>query len=157
MKEYIAELILKGVQSVYSDIESEHGKIRKIFHAIWRYPLKSLAAFIFSPVLSVILIYRLAKQKNRASFIRIGIGIAGMVLAIICSYLIGTVLGSFTAALFIMTNIGVLAGAGFIFGTAFSIYFTVIIQIIIFNFISTVFLKINSDDVIKYLNEQITE
>jgi len=156
MKQQIAEIVLKGIQALHSDIKSEQGNLRKIFNAIWRYPVKALATFIFSPILSLILIYRLAKQKGSISFIRLGIGISGLILALISSYLVGTLLGSLTIALFVMSNIGILVGFGFILGTAFSIYLTVIIQILIFNFITTVFLKMNSDDVINYLNKQVS-
>ena len=106
-----------------------------------------MASFIAAPFL-VFRIARIAKNPMRR-----WMAIIGLLLSTLVSYAAATFLGTLVGAAFIATNISVLAGIGFIFGTTLSVYFSVIFSIISFNAVSFFFLKASSEEVVEYLKE----
>jgi len=155
MKEKLALLVMEGFRSIHSDLKQEHSKIRKVFGSILRYPIKVIGLFIFSPILLSIIIFRIAKQKDPGSLIRVAIAVFGFVLATVLAYIAGTAIGSLGGALFIASNIGILTGIGFFLGTTISIYLTVAFQILVFNFFTTVFLKMTHIEVLDYFKDVV--
>ncbi len=114
------------------------------------HPIKLVAAYIFSPILMVKLVVRSSNNP-----VRRGIAIFGLILALIGSYIAGTLLGGFLGFILIATNVGVLTAIGFIFGTTMSFILSTAFSLIVFNFIAFVFLKISKQEVIDYLSELI--
>jgi hypothetical protein len=124
-----------------------NSKIKAIAKAIWSYPIKIIASFFAAPFL----IFRIAKIAKNP--MRRWIAIIGLLLSLLASYAAATFLGTLVGAALIATNISVLAGIGFLFGTTLSIYLSVIFSIITFNTVSFFFLKASSEEVVAYLKE----
>jgi hypothetical protein len=115
--------------------------IRSISHA----PLKAVGAFIFAPFL-VFRVVRIASDKRRRWVAAIGLFVAA-ILAIGA----GTLLGSLAGAILMNTLFGPWVAIGFFLGTALSVFFTVIFQILILNATCFLFLGLSSEEVVNYL------
>jgi len=105
-----------------------------------------LASYIAAPFLVVRVAWKVENPLRRF------IAILGLLCALITSYVAATLLGTLVGAVFVASNIGFLTALGFIFGTTISVYLSVIFSIIVFNAVSWLFLKMNTQEVIDYLN-----
>ena len=140
-------ILEKSIGAISKDVSNGNSKIKSIAKAIWSYPIKIIVSFVAAPFL----IFRIAKITKNP--MRKWIAIIGLLLSLLASYAAATFLGSLVGAALIATNISVLAGIGFLFGTTLSIYLSVIFSIITFNTVSFFFLKASSEEVIAYLKE----
>ena len=137
----------KAVSNIKDSISKENTKAKGLFRTLISYPFKTIALFILAPffLLKVIL-----KVKNRW---RKFIAILGLIVSVIVSYVAGTFLGSTAGSIFVIYNIGLWYGLAFFVGTLTSSVITVAFMILLFNLISTVFLKISTSEVVEYLEE----
>ena len=143
------EILGRGIEAI-TDLSNEKSKISEIFKKIAAYPFKVLASFLIAPILVVKVAWKVENPARRA------IAIVGLLLSLVASYLAATSLGTLVGAVFVATHVGWLVGLGFLFGTTISVYLSVIFSIIVFNAVSWFFLKMNTQEVIDYLNEMST-
>ena len=139
-----AKFLLK---SSLESASKEKGRTGKILNDLIRHPIKVVASFIFAPFL----IIKIAMKVNNP--IRRFLAILGLLVSFICSYIAGTAIGTFAGAVFVATHIGFLTAAGFILGTTISVIMSVLFSIVVFNSVSFLFLKMNNEEVINYLDE----
>mgnify|MGYP003676782944 CR=1 FL=1 len=142
-----AEIFGKGLSGILEDGASEKSKLASIFKRIASYPLKIFAAYLAAPVLLVRMAWGVENPLRR------GIAVLGLLLSWFAALAAGTALGTVAGAAFVATNIGYIAAIGFLVGTTFSVYLTVIFSIIIFNAVSFVFLKLNTQEIVDHLHE----
>ncbi|MDB9313065.1 hypothetical protein PN462_08125 [Spirulina sp. CS-785/01] len=155
MKEIVLSFIANALNTAHNDLQSEQSRLQGLLKSIVSFPIKVLATFVFSPVLLFLVLLHSVRQEDNISRIRGVVALIGFGIATILAYLAGTFLGSVAGALFIVTHIGILMGLGFLLGTAMSIYFTVAFQILLFNMVATLFLKMSSTDVIGSILSEI--
>ena len=141
------DILSRGITAIAKDTQREKSKIGAIFKKIASHPFKVLASFFAAPFL----VFRIALLVDNP--MRRIIAIIGLLLSLALSYVAATFLGTLVGAVFVASHIGILAGIGFLFGTALSVYLSVIFSIIVFNTVSFVFLKVSSQDVVDYLAE----
>lgn len=141
------EILQRGVSAIAEEAAQEQSKIKAIFKEIVMYPFKVIASFITAPILIIKIAWKVENPKRRA------IAIVGLLISLGLSYISATFLGSLAGAVFVATNIGILAGIGFLVGTTLSVYLSVIFSIIVFNATSFLFLKISAQEVLDYLNK----
>lgn len=140
------EIFGKAITALKDDLSKEKSKIGTVFKQIYGYPIKIIATYIFAPFLMI----RMACVVK--SLLRRIIAIIGLLLSLVASYGAATFLGTLAGAALVASKIGWLVGAGFFIGTTFSVVLSVIFSIIVFNSVSFLFLKLNSQEVIDYLN-----
>ncbi len=140
------EIFDKATTAMKDDLSREKSKIGTVFKQIYGYPIKIIATYIFAPFLMVRMACIVKSPLRRL------IAIVGLLLSLIASYAAATFLGTLAGAAFVASKIGWVVGAGFIIGTTFSVVFSVIFSIIVFNSVSFLFLKLNSQEVLDYLN-----
>lgn len=135
--------------SMCADVLKQHpSKTAKFFSVVslvLRYPIKAVAAFVFSPILAIRIV---ALSKKPIRKIIVGLGV---IVAIIISMFSGKFLGSLVGAIFIGSKFGLLAGLGFALGTTFSVSMAMVFSLFIFNGTILMFLHLSSDEVIAYL------
>jgi hypothetical protein len=141
------DILERGITALANDATREKSKIGEILKKIAAHPFKVLATFIAAPFL-VIKIALIVKNP-----IRRAISIVGLLISILLSYVAATFLGSLVGALFVASHVGIIAGIGFLFGTALSVYLGVIFSIIVLNSVSFIFLKLSSQEVVDYLQK----
>ena len=139
--------LLRGLSIISSDSTKGKNKFTEALKFIAAHPIKVLAAYIFAPIL-IIKIALTVKNPLRRT-----IAVSGFIIAIILSYTSATFLGSLVGSFFIGTHFGFLAGIGFLFGTAVSVFLSVVFCVFVFNSISFIFLRMSSQDVVDYLDE----
>lgn len=125
----------------------EGHNLRNLLKSMLSHPIKLAATFFFAPIL-LIKVASSVESPGRRMIAYIGIS-----FSILLAYCAGTFLGSIAGAIFITANIGVLAGIGFIVGTSFSIFLSVLFCFLILNATSFLFLKISTQEVIDHLKE----
>ena len=140
------EILGRGIEAI-NDLSHEKSKISEVFKKIAAYPFKVLASFLIAPILVVKVAWKVEDPARRA------IAVVGLLLSLVASCLAATSLGTLVGAVFVATHVGWLVGLGFLFGTTISVYLSVIFSIIVFNAVSWFFLKMNTQQVIDYLNE----
>ena len=138
-------------QAVSSDLHKGHSEIRRIIGSIWMYPIKLFALFVFSPFITVGVIWKSDRTIRRF------IVLAGFLVAWGVVWGVGSWLATWGSALLIMSEVSVLLGIGFIVGTYTSAIFGAMIQLFLFNAITTMFLKMSSSDVLAYLSQQMAD
>ena len=138
-------------QAVSSDIHEGRSEIRHIISTLWMYPIKLLALFIFSPFITVGVIWKSGHTIRRF------IALAGFLIAWGVVWGAGSWLATWGSALLVMSHVSVLVGIGIIFGTYTSAIFGVMVQLFLFNAITTMFLKMSSSDVLAYLSQQMAD
>ena len=141
---------MKGVTAIAEDASRENSKIGTVFKKIFGYPIKVLASYIAAPFLTIKVAWMVKNPIRRI------IATVGLIISLAISYFSATFLGTLVGAVFVASHIGVLAGIGFLFGTTLSVYLSVIFTIIVFNFVSFIFLKMSSQEVVDYLYELST-
>lgn len=109
----------KAITALNNDLSKEKSKVGIVFKNIIGHPVKVFASFIAAPFL-VIKIACVVKNP-----IRRAIAIIGLLLSIVFAYLSATFLGSVVGAVFVASNIGILMGIGFFFGTTLSVFLSV--------------------------------
>lgn len=144
---YSAELFLAGITAIKSQAGTEGNKAGEIFKRIAAHPVKVFASFITAPILVLRVAFRV---KNKARRI---LAVAGLLMSLLASYVCATFLGTLLGSLFVMQNIGIIAGVGVFFGLASSVYLSVFFSILSFNAVSFLFLKISTQEVVDYLEE----
>ncbi len=142
-----AEMLNKMMSSGKNELEKEKTNYESLFKRIITYPIKLIATFVFAPFL---LIKTILNSNN--SFFRKLIAIFGLILAAIGSYYLST-LGITVIALIVKEYLGFFSFLGYIAALMFTSWVGIFIQIGIFNFISTITLKISQQEVINYLDE----
>lgn len=151
-KAIAAEMLIMGAKGLSRGIKNEGSKIKEIFKSIYRYPIKLLATYILSPFLIILIV-----KNSKLSTPKRIIAMLGVTISIIAGYASFTFLGTFGGSIFIASQIGILSGFGFLLGTLFSVYLTVIFCILLINFFCTIFLKLSSDDVVHYLESLVSQ
>jgi len=141
------EILEKGVNAIADDTSKEKSKFTSVFKKIAGHPFKILASFVAAPFLIIRIAWNVKNPIRRV------IAVIGLLLSVIFSYVSATLLGTLAGAAFVASNIGIIAGIGFLVGTSLSIYLSVIFSIIVFNTVSFIFLKISAQEVADYLNE----
>lgn len=111
------------------------------------HPIKMLAAFFSAPVLIVRLALVVKNPWRRA------IAIIGLIFAIFFSYLSGTFLGDFVGAMLVISEIGILVGLGFLFGSMLSVFLSLTFSVLVLNSVSFLFLKLSSQEVVDYIKK----
>lgn len=121
---------------------SPFGSVTK---SVLRYPIKTIAAFVTAPFLA----FRVARSaKNPTRRVMAGIG---LFIAITMAWLAGTLIGTATGALLIMSHMGLMWGLAFFVGTTLSVTLSVIFSILVLNATAWFFLHMSSEEVIDYL------
>lgn len=139
------------LETVINEASQEKSKIKLLFQQIASHPIKLIMSFIAAPFL----IARLALTIKNP--IRRLISVVGLLLSVFCAYIAGTVLGTATGALFIMSNIGFFVGIGFFLGSFISLFLSVAFSILVLNSVSFIFLKMSSQEVVDYLEKISSE
>ncbi|MYB37673.1 MAG: hypothetical protein F4Y26_09870 [Gammaproteobacteria bacterium] len=143
-----ADILGRAIGALHKDLVAESGRLRAMFGSIVRYPLKVLATFFVAPVLLVKLAYTVKNPWRRL------FAVVGLSLALFAAYCCGTFLGSLAGAALIWSQLGLLMALGFLVGTALSVLLSVVFAILVLNAVSFVFLKMNTQEILDYLNEQ---
>ena len=139
------------LSTIVDDVTKEKSKLKTIVKELASHPIKMIMTFLTAPFLVLWLGLTLKNPIRRF------IAIIGLMVSVICSYVAGTLLGTFTGALFVMSNIGFFVGFGFIVGSFFSVLFSVVFSILVFNAVSFLFLKMSSQEVVDYLDKISSE
>ncbi len=140
-------LLTSALTKIATEGSKEAGNFNRIFKVVASHPFKMIAAFFTAPFLLMRIAWSV-KNPIRKIF-----AVFGLILSFICSYFAGTILGGFTGFLLIATNIGWLMAVGFLLGTALSFLLSLTFCFLIFNAVSYLFLKMNTEEVLEYLNE----
>jgi len=134
------------LSTIADEASVEGSRIRTLFKEIASHPFKVIASVIMAPILIIKIALHVKNPIRRI------IAVVGLLIAILFTYAAGTYLGSAAAFFFLGGTLGWFSAFGFLIGTLTSVYFTVIFTLILFNLISFVFLKINSEEVVDYLD-----
>lgn len=137
----------KTALALGNDLSKEKSKFKTVAKSIINHPIKIIASFLMAPFLAV----RMALVVKNP--IRKIIAVTGLLISIILAYLSGTFLGTAAGALLVVTNVGILAGIGFLIGTSLSVFLSVCFSMVVLNSVSFLFLKLNTEEVIEYLNK----
>lgn len=141
-------MIRKMTEKLFRNVvESEAKNILEISTAIFKQPIKLIAAFLTAPALLFKIIRRAENPRRRA------MAKLGLVVGVVGAYLAGTFLGTTAAALLITAKVGLIMGLAFWFGTGLSIFLTVLFQLLVFNVITYGFLHMSSEEVMQYLHD----
>lgn len=130
-----------------SELNKESQKFTSITKKILTYPVRLIATFIFAPFLLIKTVLH-----SDSSIGRKFIAIFGLILAGLATYFLTTFVTISLAAI-IKANLGWFSLIGYGFGVFFTAWVSILIQIGIFNFISTLILKVSQQEVLQYLNE----
>lgn len=139
-------IFLEAFREISQSAVSEQGNLNKIFRKVASHPIKLIAAFFTAPFLILRIAWSVKNPVRRV------IAATGLLLAIILAYLAGGFLGSFAGFIFVSLNIGWLAGLGFFFGTALSVFLSVCFSIAVLNTVSFLALKMSAEEVVAYLD-----
>ena len=137
----LAEKLFKTV------VQSESRNLSGISTAIFRQPIKVIAAFFVAPFLLFRIIRRAENPRRRA------MAKLGLAVGLVGAYLAGTFLGTTAAALLITVKVGLIMGLAFWVGTALSVFLTVLFQLLVFNLITYGFLHMSSEEVMQHLHD----
>lgn len=130
-----------------NEADKESRNYGSLFKKVINYPLNLIATFIFSPLILIKII--LFKET---SLIRKIFSIIALILAfVLANYLIWAATVLLAGAIF--SNLGIFSTISFFFGFFTTTWVSIMINILIFNSITTLMLKINQNEVFKYLNE----
>ena len=130
-----------------NELNQESQKFTNITKKVLTYPIRLIATFIFAPVLLIKTVLH-----SNSSIGRKFIAIFGLILAGLATYFLTTFV-TISLATIIKANLGWFSLFGYGFGVFFTAWVSILIQIGIFNFISTLILKINQKEVLQYINE----
>jgi len=130
-----------------NEINKESQKFTSVTKKILIYPIRLIATFIFAPFLLIKTVL-----DSDSSIGRKFIAIFGLALAGLATYFLTTFVTISLAAI-IKANLGWFSLISYGFGVFFTAWVSILIQIGIFNFISTLILKINQQEVLQYLNK----
>jgi hypothetical protein len=140
-------IIKQSFDAISKDVSSENTKISHIVKNVLSHPFKIIAAFFTAPILIIRVALTVKNPVRRA------IAVVGLLLAIMLSYLSGTLLGSLAGLMIVAGSVGILAAVGIFVGSALGMFFSVVFSVFIFNAVSYLFLRMSSQEVIDYLNE----
>lgn len=141
------EIFGRGISALNEQATSEGGKLRAVFKRIAGHPVKILASFLSAPFLVARIAWRTKNPVRRF------VALIGLLLSLFLAYGAATFLGSLTGALFIASQVGIIAGIGFFIGAGLSVYLSVIFSILVLNSVAFLFLKLSTQEVLDYLSE----
>ncbi|WP_323587393.1 hypothetical protein [Aliarcobacter butzleri] len=141
----IAANTLLTMEKGKDEIKKESANYQSLFKKILTYPIKIIATFFLSPFLLIGVIF-----SSETTFFRKIIAFSGLIIATLASYFL-VLLGFWAITNFVLNTLGWLSSIGFIVSFWFTSWVSILIQIAIFNFISTVTLKISQKQVLDYL------
>mgnify|MGYP001557102273 CR=1 FL=1 len=137
----------QALTAIENDVASEKKKLKHIFQVVVSHPIKLIAAFMFAPFLMVRVAWVVQNPIRRK------LAVIGLLLSFLGAFRDGTFLGSVAGAIFVGSNVGVIAGFGVLVGTTISVVLSVTFSIFVFNVVSFTFLKMNTQEVVDYLRE----
>jgi len=134
------------------ELNKEESRVRLFFHNLYKKPLSWLLTLFFAPIIMVVAIVKNFKNMfhglNKFQKIRTFLLLIGICLGGISFWLVGSSLGS-VAGFFILKNIfGWITAFTFLIGVGFSVTLTTIFQILTFNVMCFIFLKLTKESVI---------
>lgn len=140
------------------DLEKEESRIRLFFKQLLKKPLSWTLTLLFSPLILSYAIFNTIKRIPSGSTIvvkiKLGLQLFGLLVSGLIFWVAGTWLGTI-GGIFVVKNIfGYITAMSFLLGTTFSVIFTIIFQIIIFNLVCFFFLKLSKDAVIRSVYEE---
>lgn len=144
-RETTARVLSDIMEKGKNEIDKEGANYRSLFKKILTYPTKIVATFLLSPFLLIGVVF-----SSESTFFRKIIAFLGLVMASIMSYLLAG-FGIWLIGIIIKEYLGYLSLIGYIFSVFFTTWIGVLVQVAIFNFISTVTLKISQKQVLDYL------
>ena len=135
------------VEEALTAAADEKGKLSRIFKRVASHPVKMIAAFFAAPFLMLRIAWSVKNQVRRF------LAIVGLIVAFLMSYVAGTFLGSIAGAALIASKVGYIMALGFLVGTTLSMILSVTFCVFVFNFVSFIFLKMNTQEVIDHLHD----
>ena len=146
----------------FSQLDQEESRVRLFLKKLYQKPLSWILTLLFAPLIMVSVILKIMKkvfaERGLIRKLKLFILLFGLCIAGFASWLAGGYLGT-TAGFFLIKNLfGYITAFGFVLGTTFSVAFTIVFQIIVFNLMCFFFLKIGKDSVIQSVcNEFLKE
>lgn len=145
MSHWTAPLFATAIETLTKNPTGSGSSLATVIKSIIRYPIKTVAAFVMAPFLA----FRLARATKNP--IRRTIASIGLVLAVIAAWAAGTLLGTATGALLVMSQVGLIWGLAFFVGTTLSVFLSVAFSILVLNSTALLFLHMSSEEVVEYL------
>ncbi len=139
----LGDMFSKGKKQV--DYESKNHA--SLFKRLINYPVKLIATFIFAPIILVKVI-----SHSDSSVMRKLIAIIGLVLAGLAVYSL-TFTITVGLGFVIKSQLGIFTATAYTVSIFVTAWLSLLIQVAIFNTISTVMLKITQSEVLEYLND----
>jgi len=139
----LGEIFSKGKKQV----EYESKNHASLFKKLINYPIKLIATFIFAPIILIKVI-----SHSDTSLIRKLMAMTGLVLAGLAVYSLSLTI-TIGLGFVIKSQLGILSATAYTISVLLTTWLTILIQVAIFNTISTVMLKITQSEVIEYLND----
>lgn len=121
------------------------GALRSTIGSVLRFPIQAVAVFVTAPFLAI-RVATIAKNPWRRA-----IATTGLLISVLLAWLAGTFLGTLVGALFIASDVGVLVGLGFLFGSLMSVVLSVAFCLLVFDATSWLFLQMSAEDVVEAL------
>lgn len=132
-----------------NEINKEGANYQSLFKKILTYPIKIVVTFLLSPFLLIGVIF-----SSKSTLLRKLVAFLGLVMASIATYLLAG-LAMWLIGIIIKEYLGYLSLLGYIVSLYITTWVAVLVQITIFNFISTVTLKISQKQFLDYLKSLI--
>lgn len=140
------------------DFAKEESRVRLFFRELLRKPLSWSLTLLFSPLILSFAIFNTIKRIPSGSTIvvkiKLGIQLFGLLVSGVIFWVAGTLLGTIGGILVVKNIFGYITAMSFLLGTTFSVIFTIIFQIIVFNLVCFFFLKLSKDTVIRSVYEE---
>ena len=141
------DILERGLSVISANAASEKSKITEILKKIAAYPVRVVASFLAAPFL----VFKIAMVVENP--VRRVIAIIGLLVALLLSYAAGTTIGTMVGFALAWGSFGFLTGVAYLIGTTLSVYMSVVFAILVFNAVSFVFLKVNTQEVLDYLHK----
>jgi len=140
------------------ELNKEESRIRLFFHNLYEKPLSWLFTLLFAPIIMVVAIAKNFKNMfrglNKFQKIRTFLLLIGFCLGGISFWLAGAFLGSVAGFLLLKNIFGWITACGFFLGVSVSVTLTTIFQILIFNVMCFIFLKLTKESVIRTVYDE---
>lgn len=143
--------------------DTQHGqsKFKRFLQKLYQKPLTWIFAILFSPFILTFAIVKTLRDFSKDLRFVVGVKIVAMLigfcLASIAALIAGSYVGTIAGIFLIKDLFGWSAAISFVLGTTFSVTCTVIFQIIVFNLMCFMFLKITKNTVIESVYEEYIE
>lgn len=145
-----------------SQLDQEESRIRLFFEKLYQKPLSWIFTLLFAPLIMVSVILKIMKEVAAEAGVitklKLFVLLFGLCIAGFAAWFAGGYLGTVSGFFFIKNLFGYITAFGFLLGTTFSVAFTIVFQILVFNLMCFFFLKIGKDSVIQSVcKEFLTE